>query len=394
MIEKRQPVWVLIFTISLGATCAVLIAPALTEIRDYFHVSSGQSQQLVAIFLLGYAISQLISGPISNSIGRKNILFFGFLLGIVAVLLSILAIFLKNFEILYLLRGIMGLGVGTGVSISMAIVNETFEESKARKVMAVCVASFALAPGIGSCIGGLISQYLGFLFCFVFLCILTLFNLLITTKLVETLPISMRVKFSIKQTFMSYYLAFRNKKIIASALVYGLPVACMYLIVALVPFIAIQNLGISPSVCGILILVSYMGYFLGSFIPGILNVKFKPLTVVYIGTLYLALISLGLLVLEIGNMISVFSLFSLIFLFFLGTPLIYVNISVYGISNHFDKATASSVLMFIVAFLSFLSLHIGGTFHDGFECVLTFGCFLASILTLLIFVIFIKKENS
>ncbi|MCX5774211.1 MAG: MFS transporter [Fusobacteria bacterium] len=392
--KKKQPVWVLIFAMALAATCAVIIAPALTQIRAYFNVSNSTSQQLIAIFLLGYAISQLISGPISNTYGRKKTLLLGLIVGFFGIIISLVAIYIHSFELLYVSRGLAGIGTAAGVTLSMTIINESFDAVQARKVMAFCVASFALAPGISSCIGGIITQFVGFEFCFVFMAVLAIFCCIITLKLSETLPIERRVKLSLKIMLQSYFLAFKNSKVIFSSLVYGLPVACIYLIATLAPFIAILNFKISPSICGILIFTSYVGYFVGSLIPKFLNTKFKPMTVVFIGTIFTTIISALLLGCTLFGFLNVYTLFILTFLFFLGNPLIFVNLSVFGISSHFDKATASSVFMFIVILMSYLVLAITGKIHGEFEMVLAFACFGASLLAFLIFQICLKKNTT
>ena len=50
---------------------AILMMPALPEIADYFGKSVGATQLVVTSFLLGYAIGQLIYGPLANHYGRK-----------------------------------------------------------------------------------------------------------------------------------------------------------------------------------------------------------------------------------------------------------------------------------------------------------------------------------
>ena len=83
--KKSPPVIILIATISLASMNLVLCAPGLPRIAEYFQIAKSQSQQLIAVFLLGYAISQLVFGPLSNIYGRKKSMFVGLFIGVIAV---------------------------------------------------------------------------------------------------------------------------------------------------------------------------------------------------------------------------------------------------------------------------------------------------------------------
>ena len=57
--------------------------PAIPIMADFFNVSANTTQLTVSLFLIGFAVGQIIGGPLSDRIGRKPMAYMG---------LSILAI--------------------------------------------------------------------------------------------------------------------------------------------------------------------------------------------------------------------------------------------------------------------------------------------------------------
>src|SRR5215471_11711867 len=70
---------------------AILMTPALPQIAKYFNISTGTSQLTVTSFLLGYALGQLIYGPIANKFGRKPAFFLGIAIATLGSIFSILS---------------------------------------------------------------------------------------------------------------------------------------------------------------------------------------------------------------------------------------------------------------------------------------------------------------
>ena len=60
----------LVFCCVFAALGSVIITPSLPVISHFFSISTDQSQLTVTVFLLGYAIGQLLYGPMANRFGR------------------------------------------------------------------------------------------------------------------------------------------------------------------------------------------------------------------------------------------------------------------------------------------------------------------------------------
>src|SRR3989338_2965812 len=85
----RLIVWVLLSFFPLVGMGVDLLAPSLPAISSSLHISSVISKNLIAIYLLAYAIGNFCSGVSSDTLGRKLLLISGFLIFVIASILPI-----------------------------------------------------------------------------------------------------------------------------------------------------------------------------------------------------------------------------------------------------------------------------------------------------------------
>src|SRR3990167_8469617 len=107
---------------------AILMMPALPEIADYFGKSVGATQLVVTSFLLGYAIGQLVYGPLANHYGRKFSIYVGICIATLGTLFSILSSPFNSFSLLIIGRFLEAIGSSAGLSISYTMINDFYYE--------------------------------------------------------------------------------------------------------------------------------------------------------------------------------------------------------------------------------------------------------------------------
>lgn len=117
-----------------------------------------QMQVTISGFLVGFGVSQLFFGPLSDRLGRRNILIGGLLVYLVA---SIFAAFAPSIEILVVSRIFQGVGACAGAVISRAVVRDVFGPEGSAKVLAYMMAAMALVPGIAPIVGGFVDVAYG-----------------------------------------------------------------------------------------------------------------------------------------------------------------------------------------------------------------------------------------
>ena len=138
----------------LFATIALSIdgmLPALPEIAAT--LSPGQpnlAQLVVTSFVLGLGLGTLITGPLSDAIGRRPVLIgCGVIYGIGAVL-SFLA---PSLEMLLAARVLMGIGGSGPRAVGLALVRDLYQGRAMARIMSFVMTVFTLVPAVAPLIG-------------------------------------------------------------------------------------------------------------------------------------------------------------------------------------------------------------------------------------------------
>jgi len=135
------------------------LLPSLDEIGKAINISNPKDNQLlITIVILGLGLGQLVSGALSDSIGRKPVMYIGCLLFIIA---SFICIFATNLEIMLIGRLLQGVGLSAPRSVSTAIIRDKYDGNLMAKVMSYITVIFILAPVMAPTLGKLISDNFG-----------------------------------------------------------------------------------------------------------------------------------------------------------------------------------------------------------------------------------------
>jgi len=103
-LETKKPhTVILIQLISLASMGAVLFTPGIPAIIKFFQISVGDAQFALTLFLVGYALGQVLYSPFANRFGRKPTLYVGLLIAILGSLLSALSSPLHSYSLLRLI---------------------------------------------------------------------------------------------------------------------------------------------------------------------------------------------------------------------------------------------------------------------------------------------------
>ncbi|OGT31543.1 MAG: hypothetical protein A3E87_00320 [Gammaproteobacteria bacterium RIFCSPHIGHO2_12_FULL_35_23] len=347
-LDQKEPALITLIVMSSFASMgAVIFTPALPAIADYFKVSDGHSQLTVTLFLVGYALGQLIYGPLSNRFGRKKAFYIGIMVATLGSLISIFSEPLNSFGFLILGRMLEALGSSAGLVISFTIINDHYFPEQARRIISYMTLAFAVVPGVALFIGGLLISHFHWISCFYFLLIYGLLLAIPVSRLMETAKkIDLRALY-FKDILINYSIAFKNKTLRYISLFFGLSAMCIYGYAASAPFIAIHDLGISPEKFGIIGLIPFIGTGLGSLVSAHLSKTLSAKTVIKMGWAIEAIASLFFAILFYLGIISFLILIIAGFVFMFGGCLVMSNCTSIATSKLDDKANASAVMNFI-----------------------------------------------
>jgi MFS transporter, DHA1 family, multidrug resistance protein len=140
---------------------AALAIDALLPALDIIGIAIGteqlvDNQLLITLIFLGLGIGPLIFGPISDSIGRKPIVYMGFALFILA---SFICVNAQSLEIMILGRILQGIGLSAPRTISIAIIRDMYSGDYMARIMSFVTVVFLLVPIIAPAMGKFILDH-------------------------------------------------------------------------------------------------------------------------------------------------------------------------------------------------------------------------------------------
>ena len=205
---------------SIVALSIDALLPALPEIGEVLGVvDTNNNQMLVTMIFLGLGFGQLIFGPLSDSFGRKPIVFVGFTLFVFA---SIICISTNSFEMMILGRVLQGIGLAAPRTLSIAMIRDSYSGDFMAKILSIVVMIFILVPVIAPTLGQFLLSYYNWESIFY---VNLLFGLVIMLwfwrRQEETLTKENRIKFTPMQFIDGTKEFMKHKNAVAFTLVSG-----------------------------------------------------------------------------------------------------------------------------------------------------------------------------
>lgn len=171
------------------------LLPALPDIGNSVGVTNLSDNQLfITMIFLGLGFGQLIFGTLSDSFGRKPVVFIGFLIFVIA---SIICVTTKSFEMMIFGRILQGIGLSSPRTLSIAIVRDSYSGNYMAKILSIVVMVFILVPVIAPSLGQFLLNFYNWESIFyVNLIFGALVMIWFWKRQPETLPKEKRIRFS------------------------------------------------------------------------------------------------------------------------------------------------------------------------------------------------------
>jgi len=379
---NKLKIGILLSYICIASISSAIITPALTNIEVFFSLSHGALEWVVSIFLLGYVIGQLIYGPIANRYGRLTALRAGLFINLIGILICICSTNFISYGLLLFGRLITALGSAAGLSCTFMLLNELLSEKEAKSAMSFAIVSFTLGIGLAVTLGGIITTYFSWQYCFWLLLFHGIIMYLLTYLFSETLQ--KPINFSISKILSGYKNTLTNKALINFSLTLGFVSAISYCYSVAAPVYAINILKLTASKYGYWNIINMVGMFASGFISARLMKQYGANKLLKIGFITLApcLVSLLLIAFSQGQHILWF--FMTTMFLYLCSGLLFPACSYLASNAIEDRASASSMMSFINMMTAMLSVIIMG--YLPFAIIISFGLVLGLlfILTLIL----------
>jgi DHA1 family 2-module integral membrane pump EmrD-like MFS transporter len=249
---------------TLAHVSADMYVPSLPAITQALATDSSTIQLTLSFYMLGFGLSQLIYGPLSDRIGRRKPIVFGVLLGVMGGMICALA---PVAAVLIVGRFIQGVGIGVSNCVGRSLTRDVLSGTQLAKIGSHISMVNAVFLAMAPTLGGYIQTFIGWRATFIIL-VLYAFAvwMLVYYKLPETNlnlnPDATKLNVMIR----NYLILLRNKAFIGFTLCSGLAYAGLVAYLTVAPFLLQNIVGLTPVQFGWLAFLVAGSIFLSAFI--------------------------------------------------------------------------------------------------------------------------------
>jgi len=277
--------------VALGPVSMALYTPAMPELVRAFSSSEAAIKMTLSLYFGGFAFAQLVSGTLSDVIGRRRatLIFMAiYLAG------SLMAAFAPSVAVLLAGRLVQGIGASVGMTVARAIVRDQFTGTTAARIMNMIGMMLALGPAVSPTLGGIALGLFGWQSIFLLMVGFALMACFIVQFFMAETAVPDRDKGRLRPILGAYRELMRDSRFISSTLVIGGAVGALYAWATMLPFVLIGDVGLTPTEFGIGMLMQSGLFFSGTVTMRFLMRRFTPQALVPVGLFSIGAASLGL----------------------------------------------------------------------------------------------------
>jgi MFS transporter, DHA1 family, multidrug resistance protein len=236
--------------------------PSLPDIGRELAASSAQVQLTISFYLVGFALGQIVYGPLSDRHGRKPVLLAALVLFSTA---GLACAFASSIHALIIARFFQAFGGAGAVVLARAIVRDLYSGTRAGREFSLMGTIMGLAPIIAPLIGSVLQMAFGWRAIFVALVVVgSIAAVLAWYLLPETLktrapePVSLLSSVGVYRTFM------KNRVFLAHLGIVTCSFMGLFAWISGAPFVLQDLYGLSALEFGVAFALGSAGYLLGT----------------------------------------------------------------------------------------------------------------------------------
>lgn len=263
VMSERKVALIGALIVLLGPLSMALFTPAMPEIGRAFGTTEAVVKMTLTSYFAGFALAQLVCGPISDGVGRRPVVLA--FLGIYLVA-SVLALLAPTIETLIAARFLQGVGAAVGIAISRAIVRDLFTGEGSARIMNLIGMILGLGPALAPTLGGLTMELFGWQAVFL---LMVLFGLTVVVVVRTTLGETVQRDLSRIQPralVRSYRTLLSNLYFMSTSIVMAGALGAFYALATILPFVLMNRVGMTPTQFGLGMLMHSLSFFAGTLV--------------------------------------------------------------------------------------------------------------------------------
>ncbi len=361
---NRPNILLLVALTAFGPVSTDLYLPSLPDMTRVFATDVSRVQLTLSAFIAGFAVAQLILGPLSDRYGRRPVLLAGIGFYLAA---SVFCLFAPSIGMLILGRFLQALGGCAGPVLARAIVRDSYPRHEAARVLSTMASIMALAPAIGPFIGGALQAGFGWRANFVVFVLFGAGLLAAAWRLLEETNRHPDSRASHPLLMLENYAALlANRRFLGYTLTLSLAFAWMFSFISGSSFVLIGSLGVKPQYFGFCFIAVVAGYMSGSFTAARLSARIGIERMIGFGVLLGICGGAVLAGLAWAGVATVPAVVAPVSVMFFAAGLTLPNSTAAALAPHASIAgSASALLGFVQMAAGALAGWLVGRLHDG-----------------------------
>ncbi|ADT86878.1 Bcr/CflA family multidrug efflux MFS transporter [Vibrio sp. Vb2880] len=224
--------------------------PAMPAIARDLGASAGAVQITLTAYTAGFAIGQLLHGPLADSYGRRPVMLCGILLFAIASMVSATT---DGIDALTMIRAAQGFAGAAAAVVIQAVVRDMFDREDFARAMSFVTLVVTLAPLLAPMIGGHLAVWFGWRSIFWALAIFSAVVIaMVFWKIPETLSAENRQPLHFKSTIKNYVQLCRNSEAMGLIFAGAFSFSGMFAFLTAGSFVYIDIYGVTPNEFGYL----------------------------------------------------------------------------------------------------------------------------------------------
>lgn len=240
----------------LGFLATDMYLPAFAAIQQDLQTPASVVSASLSLFLAGFAVAQLLWGPLSDRYGRKPILLTGltiFAIGCLGML------WVRDGATLLVLRFVQAVGVCAAAVTWQAMVTDYYPAQRTNRIFAAIMPLVGLSPALAPLLGSWLLAHVDWQAIFATLFVITLVLMLPALRL-KPAP----KKVSVSDEKLTFMRLLRSKDYRGNVLIYAACSASFFAWLTGSPFI-LHDMGYSPTVIGLSYVPQTIAFLIGGY---------------------------------------------------------------------------------------------------------------------------------
>jgi DHA1 family bicyclomycin/chloramphenicol resistance-like MFS transporter len=327
---------------AVGPFAIDMYLPALPTIAADLDTTTAATQMTLMSFFVGFGLSQIIYGPVSDMVGRKAPLYFGLTLFVVGAIGCALS---PSVEWLIAFRAVQGIGAASVMVVPRAVIRDLHTGIEATKLMALVMLVISVSPILAPLTGSALIVLFGWRAVFIAVTVAAGLSLvLVATVLPETWPKEKRIKGEMRSVLAGYRFLLGDRRFLGLTFIGGLGMSSFFAFLASSSFIYIDHFGLSTTQFSLAFAVNAVGFIGSSQFAARLGMRYGMTRVVVTAVSAFAAISVALFAVTLSGVDSFAVLATMLFFAFACLGLVVPATMVLALEEHGPIAGMASAL--------------------------------------------------